>query len=199
MKPTGNKIFDQVSNIVADESYSMNTLRISFPYEYAVRTINLNWHDILFAISQGYMDHRVAITHAQAELENDVYPQTVLDLACISQDEAVFPHSINPYINELAGTMDEEKRRQSKDKIMYILLKRVYEHGAGLDDPYYSDPLNVAESIYHDFDFPESIIRFAAWRFNPTNEPNLGTVEKNTARLYDYWKKFLDEQHLAWA
>jgi len=199
MKPTGNRIFDQVNQIIVDDSCTMNTLCISFPYEYASGVINLNWHDIIFAITHGFLDHRAAIEHAQIELGNDDYPQTVLDLACVSRDESIFPHSISPYIDELAAMVDEKRRGQSEERVMYILLKWVYEHGACIDDPYYDDPLNVAESIFHDFGFPDSIIKFAAWRYNPTNEPDLGSNKKNTARLFDYWNKFLVKQQSLWS
>jgi hypothetical protein len=94
--------------------------------------------------------------------------------------------------------VDEAEKTKTKDKIMYILLKWVYEKGAGLNNPYYDDLLNVAEIIWHDFEFPESIIHFAAWLRYPTNEPDLGSIEKNTARLLNHWRKYLDEQQVRW-
>lgn len=176
----------------------MNTLRISIPYEYATNVAILNWHDILFAVNHKYFDHRCAIEHARIELENDDYPQEVLDLACICSDDAIFPHAIHPYIDELANMVSEEDKCETKDKIMYILLKLVYEQGAGLDSPYCNDILDVAENVWHDFDFPKSIVNFAAWLRYPSNEPDLGSIEKNKARLLNYWKQFVDEQQQKW-
>jgi len=200
MKSTGNKTYDQISHLITERPYSMNTLKLSFPYSYAASLVDLNWYDIFLAIKQGYLDHRSAIEHAQLLLECDEYSQTVLDLACIYPEDAIFPHSIDPYISELADTVSEEEKDLSKDKIMYVLLRWVYEHGSGLDDSYYDDPLNVVESIFDDFGFPESIARFASWRNLPISmvEQDLGSVEKNKARLLEYWKQFLDEQQKRW-
>jgi len=192
MKPTNNKIFDHVNKFIADSPYTMNTLKISFPYEYAMNVAVLNWHDVLFAIDQGFIDHRSAIEHAQIALEGDNYPQAVLDLACIDADEAVFPHSIRPYIDELADIVDEERKLESKDKIMYILLRWVYEHKMD-----YDSPLDISTIICDNFGFPESITYFA-WRFSPMREPDLGSPEKNIARVFDYWRQFLEEQHEKW-
>jgi len=175
-----------------------NTLGISFPYEYATNAVNLNWYDILFGINHKYFDHRSAIEHARIELENDIYPQAVLDLACICSDDAVFPHAIHPYIDELANVVSEKEQGEAKDKVMYILLKWVYEHGAGLDNPYCNDILDVAENIWHDFNFPKSIVNFAAWLRYPSDEPDLGSVEKNKARLLKHWEQFLDNQRQKW-
>jgi len=198
MKSISNKVFDQISSLISQNTHYMNTLRISFPYEYAANVADLNWRDILFAINYGYMHHRAAIKHAQIELERDDYPQAVLDLACVSSDQAIFPHSIHPYIDELVAMVDEEDKGETKYKIMYILLKWVYEHGAGIAPPHFNDILDVAESIYHDFGFPETIISFASWRILPMREPDLGSVEKNKARILDYWKQFLDSESKKW-
>ena len=201
MKPANNKTFDRVSKLITESPYPMNTLRISFPYEFVAKATDLNWYDILFAIEQGFLEYQAAIEHAKIILEGDEYPQAVLDLACIYPDEAVSPNSIHPYIDELADTVDAEEKSKTKDKIMYVLLKWVYEHGVNLNNPFYDDNLlNVAESIWHDFGFPKSIARFASWRNLPASmvEPDLGSVEKNVARLLDHWKQFLDEQESKW-
>jgi len=184
-----SKVLDGINKLIAKSHCSMNTLNISFPYEYVANVVDLNWNDVLFAINQGYLSHLSAIEHAQLSLERDDYSQTVLDLACISSEEAAFPHSIHPHIDEMAEMVDEEEKGKTKDKIMFVLLKWVYEQGAGLDDPFYDDILNVAESIWHDFEFAESIIRFASWRNLPTSmiEPNLGSLEKNKAKVCSHY------------
>ena len=125
MKSTNNKTFDQVNKLIAANPYSMNTLCISFSYEFAANAATLNWYDILFAIEQGFLDHRSAIKHAQSELECENYPQAVLNLACISSDESVFPHSIHPHIDNLANNVSDVEKEKTRDKIMYILLKWV--------------------------------------------------------------------------
>jgi len=194
-----NNVADKISKLITEIPHHMNTLHISFPYEYAVDAADLNWSDIYFAILYKYLDHRSAIEHARFQLEIDDYPQTVMDLACISSDEAIFPHVIHPYIDKLVD-ISGKNMCNAKDKIMYILLKWVYERDAGVDNFHFNDILDVAESIYHDFNFPESIARFASWRILPASmiEPDLGSVEKNKARLLEHWKQFLDEQQQRW-
>jgi len=194
MRPTNNKIYDQVNSLINENQRPMNSLAISFPYEYASEAVDLNWCDILFAIDNGYLHHKAAIEHAQVELEEDEYPQAVLDLACIYPEEAVFPHSIHPYIDELANMVEDEKKSKSKDKVMYILLKWVYEHGVDCADPYYDHPFKILTTICDDFGFPESITHFAWYVSEDKAEPDLGSPEKNRARWLGHWKQFLDEQ-----
>jgi len=185
--------------IIAESQYLMNTLNILFPYEYISEEVDLNWHDMLFAIQNKYLDHHSAINHAQTELAKNDYPQAVLDLACIYPEDAIFSHSICPYIYELADMTEDENKRDSKDKIMYVLLKWVFEHGVNCTDSYYDHPFKVLTTICDDFGFPESILHFA-WYSTPSNdvEPDLEAEEKNEDQWLNCWKQFLDEQKLKW-
>lgn len=171
--------------------YPMNTLNISIPYSYAVQKAELNWYDILFSINNGFLPYDAAIEHAQYEL--DIYnraSQNVLNLAVLSL-EKTFPHSIHPYIDELANEVPQQSKEASKSKLLYILLNWIYDHRAD-----YDDPLGVVEYIYDDFDFPTSMKDFV--RYLPMHECNLGSIEQNTNRLYGYWVHFLCEQEKTW-
>lgn len=175
-----------------NNKYQMNTLNISFPYAYINKAIDMNWYDIFFAIENGFLSYQAAIEHASLELGRDESaPQAVLDLAILSYNEALFPNSIHPYIDELANQITEKEKIKTKDKIMYVLLKWVYEHRSD-----YDDPLRVIEFIYDDFNFPKTIASFV--RYLPMQGSNLGSIEKNTSRLFEYWKQFLNEQHKKW-
>jgi len=192
MQPSNNKVYDKVKKMFCENSYQMNTLKISYSYEFASREANLNWYDILFAIKNGYLHHHAAVEHATNELEiKDEYPQEVLDLAILSPEEIVFPHLIHPYIDVLAGMVDETEQLKAKDKIMYILLKWVYENKDSYDDPF-----DVTTHICDDFGFPESITYFA-WKFSPMRK-DFGSVEKNREHIYDNWKQFIDDQQKIW-
>jgi hypothetical protein len=48
----------------------------------------------------------------------------------------------------------------------------------------------MVEAIYADIDYPNKIASLV--RYMPTVEPDLGSSEKNTARIYDYWESYLD-------
>jgi hypothetical protein len=173
-------------------SCSMNTLGISFTYVYASEIVKLNWFDIFFAINNGYLNYQSAIEHARNELENnDTYSHAVLNLACLSVAETIFPHIIHPFIDELINQTSEKEKSEAKDKIMYVLLKWVYDHKTD-----YDDPLSIVEYVYDDFGFPETIISFV--RYLPMQGPNLGSRAKNTARLFDNWESFLSKQQEKW-
>jgi len=203
MRSNNNDLLNWVNTLDSATHHEMNTLRISLTYKYVANEIDLNWHDVLFAVKQGFLHHQDAIEHAKVELENDGYPPEVLELAIISSDEAVFAHSIHPYIDILADKVGDDNKINSKDKLMFVLLKGVYDGKAKLgspheDNPTYSDILNIAESIWHDFDFPESIAGFAAWLTNPLGRAALGSPEENRARLLEEWNQFLESGQRKW-
>lgn len=188
-----NKITnEQLDKLAIESNLPMNSLRISIPYSYFSKLVDLNWHDVLFAIENGFLSHQSAIEHAIVELENnDNYSQTVLDLACLLPDEAVHPYSVQQYLNELAKQISDEAKNETRNKVMYILLNWVFEH-----KEYYEDPLKVVEFIYDDFDFPKLIVNFV--RYKPADQPLLSTVEANIERLYNNWKDYLDKQAHYW-
>ena len=182
----------QIDKLILESKFPMNSLSIFIPYSYALKLVDLNWSDILFAIENGYFTHQSAIEHAIAEIEkNENYSQAIFDLACLFPTQTIQVESIYPYIKELANLTCEQLKRQSKNKIMYVLLSWVFEHREN-----YSDPFKVVEIIYDDFGFPETISNFV--RYMPSNQPNLGTVELNKERLYRNWETYLDKQVVYW-
>ena len=193
-------IINQANELTQKSHYSMNTLNISFTYDFAVNTADLNWNDILFAINQGFLNHYAAVENARCILEGDNYTQAVLDLACLLPEEIICPHAIHPYIDDLAEMVDSNEKEKTQDKMLFVLLKWVYEGNVKLNDPYFNDILNIAELIWDDFNFTETIAHFAAWRNPPSFvvAPILDSIEKNRARLLTQWKAYLDEEQIIW-
>lgn len=185
MESQTKNTFDQLIN---SDEWSMNTLNILMTYAYVSKLCNLNWNDILFAIKNGFLSHQSAIDHAVEELskENDT-PKEVIDIACLSPEEAIYQHSIYPFIDELAEKTPNQEKDKTKDKIMYVLLNWIFEH-----KDRYTNPLEVVEFVYDDFGFPEEISSFV--RYMPSKEPALPTVEMNIERLYTNWKSYLDSK-----
>jgi len=188
-KKNATSPFDQ---LISEGKYCMNSLDISFSYVYAAELVKLNWNDIHLAINHKYLSHQAAIEHARAELENDIFPQAVLDLACLSAEEAIFPHSIHPYIDELVNAEGECEKCNAKDKILYIVLNWVYEHRKDYDDIF-----EVLTVICDDFGFPETIVNFA-WKYTPRKEYRLSTMEENRVKVFESWNQFLNEQQNKW-
>lgn len=53
-----------------------------------------------------------------------------------------------------------------------------------------NDPVRVVEELYSDFGYPNEIAPFV--RYMPMVGPDLGDRATNQARLYDYWKSYLE-------
>ena len=70
-------------------------------------------------------------------------------------------------------------------KWLYLVLAWLFENRRSVNDP-----LGRVEEIYSDFDYPREIAPFV--RYMPMVGPDLGSREKNEARMYDDWKSYLD-------
>lgn len=69
----------QIDKLILESKFPMNSLSIFIPYSYALKLVDLNWSDMLFAIENGYFTHQSAIEHAIAEIEkNENYSQAIL-------------------------------------------------------------------------------------------------------------------------
>ena len=175
------------SKIINDQmgcNWQMNTVKISIPYSYFSKLANLGWHDVLFAIENGFLSHESAIEHAVIEIEqNGNCPHEVTELACLLRNEAHY-HIVYPLLVELANQTSDEVKKETKDKMLYVLLNWVFEHKES-----YEDPLEVVTIIYDDFGFPDSMIKFI--RYMPSDEPPLDTTEAYIERIYSNWSDFL--------
>jgi len=184
---------EQIDKQVTKSSSSFNSLSIQLPYSYVKEAVKLNWHDVLFAIETGYLSHLSAIEYAASELEeNDSCSQEIIDLVSLSPDEAVYPQSIHPYIDELASFVSKNIKDKTPSKLMYVLLKWIFEQR-----DCYCDPLRVVEIIYDDFNFPQEMACFV--RYMPMQQPDLGSQELNQKRLFNNWQDFLDKQQTIFA
>lgn len=180
-----NKISnEQLDKLAIKSSFPMNSLGISIPYEFFSRLANLNWYDILFAIKNGFLSYQSAIKHAIIEvLNNENFSQTILDLSCLSLVGEFQSYLVQQYLNELVNQISNEKKSETKNKVMYILLYWIFEN-----KECYEDPLKVVEFIYDDFDFPISMVEFV--RYMPANQSLLNTADENMEQLYRNWKLF---------
>ncbi|ASA23038.1 DUF2247 family protein [Paenibacillus donghaensis] len=161
----------------------MNSLKIIIPYEYITNFVNLTWSDLFFAIKQGYLTSEAATEHAMYVIsEEQNLSQDVIDLAWVKKGE-----DIHPYINKLSGFITVEDNNIAQEKILYVVLQWVYEN-----KEHYTDPLEVVETIYADFDYPEEISQFV--RYMPPNQPLLDSLELSNERLYRNWSEYLEIQ-----
>jgi len=158
-------------------------MNIRLNYEFICKKAILSWNDILYGVNNRIISSDVAIEHAvfiisKGEDDN----KGLLELASLYKGEDIHPH-----IDKLAEAESVEDNEVIIEKWLYLLLTWIYENREN-----YDDPLSMVEQLYGEFDYPDSIINFV--RYMPTDEPSLGSLELNEARLYDKWKDYLNEQ-----
>ncbi|MCL1924404.1 MAG: DUF2247 family protein [Defluviitaleaceae bacterium] len=169
-----------------------NSLNISISYSYFSNLVTLNWNDILFAIEHRYLPYQAAIEHSSLQLSNNLNssPQEVLDLVCLTPEEVIFSHSIHPYIDKLVETVPKAEKEETIDKIMYVLLDWIFENQENFDNP-----LEVAQIVYADFDYPKSISEFVGYMPSEVSDLNLVGV-KGVERMLINWKSYLEKEKL---
>jgi hypothetical protein len=162
----------------------MNTAKLLLTHSYISQLVTLSWNDIYLAIKDSYLPPDAAIEHAQLLLcETCDTPQTVLELASLREGE-----SIHPLIDRIVMCEDETiTGLVYTDKFLYAVLSWVYDYRAE-----YSEPLEVVECIYADFDYPDEVAKFV--RYMPSIDPPLATVELNTERLNRHWAEYLERK-----
>ncbi len=168
----------------------MDSFTVAIPYDFISKRISLTWRDILYAIKRKLVSPEAAIEHAMAELSSvDEFSQSLVDLASLSKND-----SIQPFLNDLAELEPEQPDELMNEKWMYLLLAYILSNKGN-----YSDPLSIVEQIYADFDYSETISTFV--RYMPSDEPDLGSIELNEARLYKKWEDYLKDQEArrSWA
>jgi hypothetical protein len=150
--------------------------------------MNLSWRDLLFAIEHGFMTKKAAIEHAEYVIEKEQEPsQKVLDLAWVNSEESIYP-----YLNELSNQSSEQDSDAPEEKFLFLLLNWVFEH-----KEQFSDPLEMVEAIYADFDYPEEISKFV--RYMPVQQPISNSIETTVQKLYNNWEMFLKEEKMKYS
>ena len=182
--PTKKITIREVTARVAESRYPMNSMGIQLPYAYVAEAIDINWADVLFAIDNGYFDLQVAIEHAVAEVtKNESWPQEIEDLLGLAPYES---YAIRPLVEKLVGSAPEHAGGTAKDRIMFVLLRWLFEHKQD-----YEDPPMLVEIVYADFGYPEEIKFFV--RYTPI-ELFENTTPTGVAGLYKNWKKYLKQK-----
>lgn len=160
----------------------MKLVSIKLTYDYAVQRVNLTWHDINFAIKNHFLMPKAAIEHAIVELEKkEDTCSSLIELASLGNED-----SIHPYIDDLVSR-EKLPNNIEIDKWLYLLLSWVFDNKNQL-----KDPLTIVEQLYADFNYPKQISSFV--RYMPSNEPDLGNKELNEDKLYNEWKRYLEDR-----
>jgi len=172
-----------------------NTLNLSIPYSYFSNLVKLNWNDIFFGIEHRYFPHQIAIEHASLELSNNIdnSPQEVLELVLLTPKEAIFPHSIHPYIDILVKNVSKEEKSNTIDKMMYVILNWGFENIKQFENP--DEFLKI---VYADFDYPEKLRKLAGYA--PASWKNFfvykSPCESTEERMIGHWSELLEKEKI---
>jgi hypothetical protein len=149
------------------------------PYDFVRQRVKLSWRDVQFGLEHQLIAPRIAIDKAMDRLcESGEASQDEVDLASRSESEPILA---------LVGRLAAAENAAADDvqaNWLYLVLTWLFESRASL-----SDPLAKVEEVYSDFGYPHEIASFV--RYMPMVGPDLGN--QNEARLYDYWKSYLDQ------
>ena len=170
-----------INKLVLESKVCMNSLSIQIPFAYAVKLVNLNWNDILFAINNEYFNYKSAIEYAIDLLDEKELDERIIELACLKPSEINKEEIIEKYVNELSNNSSKDERNIAQEKIMYILLSLLHDN---IKD--FEDPLQIIEIIYDDFNFPKSIENFV--RYMQIEKENTVLVIE---QYYENWEQYL--------
>jgi hypothetical protein len=160
----------------------MELVRLSIPHGFVRGRIRMNWREVLFGLQEELLDPTAPTELAAEHLAaTECSDSTLIELAGLDRSE-----DARTYVERLAAKESEESVQEIRAKWLWIVLGWIFEHR---DE--YSDPLRAVEEVYADFDYPERIAEFV--RYMPSDEPNLGSRERNEARLYGKWSSYLQE------
>lgn len=152
------------------------------PYDFLRQRVNLSWPEIKYGVDHQLIAPKVAIDKATDRLCGSAdASEDEVELAGRSESD-----SILELVSRLADSENASAEESVRAKWLYLVLAWLFENRGSV-----SDPLGMVEEVYSDFDYPREVAAFV--RSMPMVGPDLGNREQNEARLYDYWKRYLDD------
>ncbi len=161
----------------------MDVLRLHIPYGFIRARVRMDWRDVRFGLVNELLDPGAPVELAvDLVLELPAPPAALCDLAGARKDEPALE-----LVEQLADLEPGRPESDIRDLWLYLVLAWIYEHR---DE--FPDPLGTVEVVHADFDYPEQIATFV--RYQPGDDwPDLGSREANQRRLFERWKRYLDE------
>ena len=150
-------------------------------YQFLSNQADLSWREISFGLQKGYILQEVAVDKALAELGRSRSAST--EVAVLAGEHVA--SRVVAMVERLAASEPPIGLPVVRQKWLYLWLAWLYEIRDSLEDP-----LGEVESAYADFGFPEEIAHFI--RYMPMCGPDLGSREKNIARLNQSWHAYVE-------
>jgi hypothetical protein len=152
------------------------------PYSFIKQRTNPSWREVKFGFDQQLISPQVAIDKATERLSGTgETSETEVELASRTESDSVLE-----LVSSLADAEGVSSEEDLRAKWLYLVLAWLFENRGSV-----ADPLGMVEEVYSDFGYPREIASFV--RYMPMVGPDLGNREQNEARLYEYWKNYLDE------
>lgn len=165
----------------------MEQVQISIPYSFIRQRTQLTWSDVRFGIEQGLLRGTDVAGVAADQMERGSHDELVVELAGAAPDEPVLDR-----VQTLASAEQSEDLLDIRRKWAYLALAWIFEHRA-----HYPDGLDLVEKVYADLDYPEQVAPFV--RYMPSDEPDLGSRERNEQRLISKWADYLRAERARFA
>jgi hypothetical protein len=157
----------------------MDQFSLQIPLAFIQERTALNWTEVLFGIENQLIKPSLAIDLAIQNLESADDSENLAALAAQAADDPVVE-----LVQKLAADEQPTNAEDIQRKWLYLTLAWAYEGRENL-----SDALGTVETIYADFDYPESIESFI--RYMPSDAPDLGSVSLNEERMMQNWEDYL--------
>lgn len=175
---------ERIDKIIIENTNPTNSLSIIIPFSYALNLVDINWNDILFAITNGFFDKSVAIEYALILIGKGENNQKIMDLAILNPCEITTEEILQDYVFDFANTVTDKET--TKDKIMYVLLNLLFDNKGCFEDP-----LRAVEIVYNNFGFPKILKNLI--RYIPNDDSTEVSCE---SKIYEKWKQYLNNQKI---
>ena len=153
--------------------------------EYVMNGVALDWADVLWAYTGGFIGWRMPIDIANFRLDRGLLENDLeIELAAVGKDNDFM---VRQLLEELArGDCQSEER--SMRKWLFLAVKRAYENRDLMSDPY-----AVIDEIYADFGYPDEIRHLTTFMPAADNYvPHLYTAEENRIHALRNWPAYLE-------
>jgi hypothetical protein len=159
----------------------VDLIKLSITPDFIRERTHLTWREALFGIDNELLSPGAGADFAAAQLavQDDPAPALV-ELASLGRGEPT-----RDLVEQLAAAEPQQDPDIIRSKWLYLALAWIFEHKDN-----YPDPLRTVEEVYADFSYPDAVASFV--RYMPMDELDLGSREANERRLYEKWKRYLE-------
>ncbi|HEV8421134.1 MAG TPA: DUF2247 family protein [Actinomycetota bacterium] len=126
--------------------------------------IPLSVEDVRYGFERGWLRPQTVIEWAVHQVEKNESDPIVIDIASLLMDEI---DRVPAALDQLDSPDRIHDPRSSSRKWLYLQLRAAYEKRRDL-----ADPLGVVETIYSDFDYPQTLEGFVRYMpLRPGDDP----------------------------